>query len=68
MYRQLQHQQIFVRILRRKSLLKHIIEGEIREGLEVTERQGRRRKQLLDHRKEMIGYRKLREEVFDNTL
>ena len=31
---------------------KHIIEGKMEVGLEVTARQGRRRKQLLDDLKE----------------
>jgi hypothetical protein len=35
-------------ILRRNCTVKHIIEGKIEEGIEVTARQGRRRKQLLD--------------------
>jgi hypothetical protein len=33
--------------LRRNCLLKHVIEGKI-GGIEVTERQGRRRRQVLD--------------------
>jgi len=39
-------------ILRRKLLLKRVIEGEIEERPEVTEREGRRRKQLFDDLKE----------------
>jgi hypothetical protein len=35
-------------ILRRNCLMKHIIEGKIEGRTEVTERRGRRRKQLLD--------------------
>jgi hypothetical protein len=35
-------------ILRRHCLLKHVIEGEIEERINVTVRRGRRRKQLLD--------------------
>ena len=34
-------------ILSRNCLLKHIIEGEVGGGIEVTGRQGRRRTQLL---------------------
>jgi hypothetical protein len=34
--------------LRSNCLLKHVVEGKIEEGIEVTGRQGRRRKQLLD--------------------
>ena len=37
-----------VRILRRKCLLKHIIEAKRERVIEVTERQRIRRKQLLD--------------------
>jgi hypothetical protein len=39
-------------ILRRNCLLKHVTEGKIREGTEVTERRGRRRKQVLNDLKE----------------
>ena len=35
-------------ILRRNCLLKHVIEGKIDGRINVTGRQGRRRKQLLD--------------------
>jgi hypothetical protein len=35
-------------ILRRNCLLKHAIEGKTGRRIEVTGRQGRRRKQLLD--------------------
>ena len=35
------------RIMRRNCLLKYIIKGKIEGGIEVTERQGRRYKQLL---------------------
>ena len=42
-------------ILRRNCLLQRVIEGKIKGGIEVTGRQGRRRKKLLDDlRKEMI--------------
>ena len=36
-------------ILRRSCLLKHIIKGKKEGVIEVTGRQGRRRKQLLDN-------------------
>jgi hypothetical protein len=39
-------------ILRRNCLIKHVIEGKIEGGIEVTGRQGGRRKQLLDDFKE----------------
>jgi hypothetical protein len=51
-------------ILRRNCLLKHIIEGKIRE----TRRRGRRRKQLLNDLKEARRYWKLKEEAQDRTL
>ena len=35
-------------VFHRNCLLKHIIEGTTEEGIEVTGRQGRRLKQLLD--------------------
>ena len=38
--------------LRRNCLLKHIIQGKIERGIDVTEIQGRRHKQLLDYLKE----------------
>ena len=47
-------------ILRRNSLLKHTIEGKLEGRIEVTERQVRRRKQLLDRIKETTGYWKLK--------
>jgi hypothetical protein len=46
-------------ILRRNCLLKHVMEGK----LEGTGRRGRRREQLLDNRKEISGYWKLKEET-----
>jgi hypothetical protein len=36
-------------ILRTNCLLKHVIEGKIEGWIEVMERRGRRRKQLLDN-------------------
>jgi len=47
----------------RNCLLKHVIEGKI----EVTGRQGRRRKQLLDDLKKNREYWKLKEEALDCT-
>jgi hypothetical protein len=49
-------------------LLEHIIEGKIEEAIEVTGRRKRRRKQLLDDRKEPIGNWKLNEEALDLTV
>jgi hypothetical protein len=49
-------------------LLKHIIEGKVEGGIEVTGRQGRRSKQLLDDLNEIREYWKLKEEALDLTL
>jgi hypothetical protein len=54
-------------ILRRKCLLKHVIEAKIEGRIEVTGRRGRRRKQLLDDLKEKRGYWKLKEETLDRN-
>jgi hypothetical protein len=43
----------------RTNLLKHVIEGKIKERIEVTGRQGRRSKHLQDDLKERRGYIKL---------
>ena len=43
-------------ILRRNCLLQRVTEGKIQGGIEVTGRQGRRRKKLLDDLKERRGY------------
>jgi hypothetical protein len=56
------------RILRRNCLRKNITEGNIVGRIEVTERQERRRKKLLDDLKEKTGYRKLKDETLDRTL
>ena len=42
-------------ILRRICILKHVVEGKIKEEIEVTGRQGRRRKKLLDDLKDRRG-------------
>ena len=55
-------------ILSNNCLLKHIIEGKIEGGIEVTGRQGRRGKQLLDDLKERREYWKLKEIALDHTL
>jgi hypothetical protein len=47
-------------ILQRNCLLKHFIEGMMEGGTEVTGRQGRKRKQLLNDLKERRGYWKLK--------
>jgi hypothetical protein len=55
-------------ILRKNCLIKHAIEGKIKEGIKVKRRQGGKRKQLLDDFKEKRGYCKLNEETLAHTL
>ena len=55
-------------ILRRNCLLKQVIEGKINRQIEVTRRRGRRRKKLLDDRKDRRGYCQLKEEALDRTM
>jgi ADP-heptose:LPS heptosyltransferase len=47
-------------LLRRNSAIKGVIEGKKEGRIEVTERRGRRRKQLLDDLKEKGGYWKFK--------
>jgi hypothetical protein len=42
-------------ILRSNRLLKHVIEGKIEERINLTERPGRRRKQILDNLKQRFS-------------
>jgi hypothetical protein len=44
-----------------------VIEGKLEGRIEMTGRQGRRRKQLLDDLKEKRRYWKLKEEALDCT-
>jgi len=55
-------------ILRRNSLVKHVIEGEVEVRIEVTGRRGKIRKQLLDDLQETRVYWKLKEETLDHTV
>ena len=55
-------------ILRRNYLLKQVIEGKIKGGMEVTRRRGRKRRKLLDDHKERRGYSHLKEEALDRTM
>jgi len=55
-------------ILRRNCLLKRVIEGKIKGGIEVTGRRGKRRKKLLDDLKDRRGYSHLKEETLDRTM
>ena len=51
-------------ILRRNCLLKQVIEGKIKEEIEVA----RRRKKLLDDLKDRRGYCHLKEEALNRTI
>jgi hypothetical protein len=55
-------------ILRRNCLLQRDTEGKIQGGIEVTGRQGRRRRKVLDGLKERRGYSHLKEEALDRTM
>ena len=55
-------------ILRGNCLLKQFIEGKIKAEIEVTRRQGRRRKKLLDDLKDRRGYSHLKEEALDRSM
>ena len=55
-------------IMHRNCLLQRVIEGKIKGGIEVTERQGRRRRKILDELKERRGYSHLKEEALDRTM
>jgi hypothetical protein len=45
-----------------------VIEGQIKGGVEVTGRRGRRRRKLLDDLRERRGYSHLKEEALDRTV
>jgi len=55
-------------ILHRNCLLQRVIEGKIQGGIEVTGRQGRRRRKLLDDLKERRGYSHLKEKGLGGTM
>ena len=55
-------------ILRRNCLLQRVTEEKIQGGIEVTGRQGRRRRKLLDDLKERRGYSHLNEVTLDRTM
>jgi hypothetical protein len=55
-------------ILRRNCLLQRVIEEKIKGEIEVTGRQGRRRRKLLNDLKERRGYSHLKEEALDRTM
>jgi hypothetical protein len=54
--------------LRRNCLLRQVIEGNVKVGVEVTGRRRIRRRKLLDDLKEMRGYSHLKEEALDRTM
>jgi hypothetical protein len=55
-------------IYRGNCLLQRVIEGKIQGGIEVTGRQGRRRRKLLDDLKKRRGCSHLKEEALDRTM
>jgi hypothetical protein len=55
-------------VLCRNCLLKHVIEGKMEGGVQVTGRRGRRCKQLLDDLKETSGYWKFIVGALGRTL
>jgi hypothetical protein len=55
-------------ILCRNCLLRQVIEGKIKGGIEVTGRRGRRCRKLLDDLKERRGYSHLKEEALDRAM
>ena len=55
-------------ILRRKCLLKHVIEGKIKGEMEMTRRRGRRRKKLLYDLKDRRGHSHLKEDALNRTV
>jgi hypothetical protein len=55
-------------ILPRNCLLQRVTEGKIQGGIEVTGRQGRRCRKLLDDLKERAGYSHSKEEALDCTM
>jgi hypothetical protein len=55
-------------ILRRNCLLHRVTEGKIQGRIEVTGRQGRRRRKLWDNLKERRGYSHLKEEALNCSM
>jgi hypothetical protein len=55
-------------IFHRNCLLQWVTEGKIQGGIEVTGRQGRRCRKLLNDLKERRGYSHLKEEALDRTM
>jgi hypothetical protein len=57
-----------IQVLLRNCLLQPVIEEQIKGGIEVTGRRGRRRRKLLDNLKEGRGYSHLKEEALGRTM
>jgi hypothetical protein len=55
-------------ILHRNCILQRVTEGKIQGGIEMTGRQGRRRRKLVDDLKERKGCSHLKEEALDRTI
>jgi hypothetical protein len=55
-------------ILRRNCLLKQVIEGKIKEQMEVKIRRGRRREKLLEDLGDRRGYPHLKEEALSGGI
>ena len=69
MHQQFNIQQLYALLtLRRNCLLQRVTEGKIQGEIEVTGRQGRRSRKLLDDLKERRGYSHLKEESLDRTM
>jgi len=54
--------------LHRSWPLIHVTEGTVEGRIEVTRRQGRRRKQLLNYLKEKARYCRFKDEALDRTV
>jgi hypothetical protein len=55
-------------VLRRNCLPQRVIEGNVKGGIELTGRRGRRSRKILDDLKERRGYSHLKEEALDRTM
>jgi hypothetical protein len=55
-------------VLRRNCLLQRVIEGQIKGGIDVTERRRRRRRKLLGDLKEKREHSHLKAQALDRTM
>jgi hypothetical protein len=55
-------------ILRRNCLLRQVIEGKIKGGIEMRGRRGSKHRKLLDDLKERRGYSHIKEEALDHNM